>query len=151
MAEVNLWVLGTLNLSSCETTASGTLPVPNLKVMMSGCFFLAVILRMEISVCLYLTRPHPALSDSSLSTIKLSAVTTMWLHGHVTQHHTTQNTISQSTQYLEYRSWWSLISVAGNECSTSGPVENRLMLTIWWPASSSELETRGFSIVNQGM
>ena len=76
MAEVNLCVLGTLNLSWWETTASAPLPVPNLKDMTSGYFFLAVILRMEESLCLCLTRPHPALSDSSLNATRLSAVTT---------------------------------------------------------------------------
>ena len=33
------------------------------------------------SRCLYLTRPQPALSESSLSTTTLSAVNTRWLRG----------------------------------------------------------------------
>ena len=79
MVEVNFWVLGTRNLSWWDTVTSSPLPDPNRKMMTSGCFFLAVILRMEVRLCWCLTRPQPALSDSSLRTTTLSTVTTMWL------------------------------------------------------------------------
>ena len=79
MAPVALLVLGILNLSCSVISASCPVPVLNLKVMMSGFFFLAVILRMYSKGYLYLTRPHPALSESSRSTISLSEESRMWL------------------------------------------------------------------------
>ncbi len=48
---------------------------------MSGLRFLAVILRMEDSLCLCLMRAQPALSESSLRTSRQSAVSTRWLWG----------------------------------------------------------------------
>ena len=55
-------------------TNSSLEPVPNLKVMMSGCFFLEVILSTESIRSLCFILPQPALSDSSRRTSKLSDV-----------------------------------------------------------------------------
>lgn len=60
-------------------TASSPAPCPNLNVITSGCLFLAVIFSTELSLFVYLTRPHPALSDASLRTTSWSAVTIRWL------------------------------------------------------------------------
>jgi len=79
MAAVAFLVLGIRNRSWCVMTASSPVPVPNLKVMMSGFFFLDVIFRMEISWCRCFTLAHPALSESSRSTTRLSAVSSRWL------------------------------------------------------------------------
>ena len=79
MAAVAFLVLGMRNRSWCVITASSPLPVPNLKVMTSGFFFLEVILRMEVSWCRCFSLAHPALSESSRSTTRLSAVSSRWL------------------------------------------------------------------------
>ena len=79
MADMALSVLGILNRSCSVTTASSPNPVPNLKVMMSLCFFLAVILRMYSRVWWCFTFPHPSLSDSSRSTVIELVVSKIWL------------------------------------------------------------------------
>ena len=81
MALVAFRVLGILNLNWSVMIASSPTPVPYLKVMMSGFFFLAVILSTESNGYLYLTRPQPALSDSSLRTIIAFEERRMWLLG----------------------------------------------------------------------
>ena len=79
IASVALWVLGIRNLSCSVTTAASPAPVPNLNVMMSGFFFLAVILNTVSSLWRCFTLAQPALSDSSRRTSRLSGVRRMWL------------------------------------------------------------------------
>ena len=80
IASVALWVLGIRNLSCSVTTAASPAPVPNLNVMMSGFFFLAVILSTVSSLWRCFTLAQPALSDSSRRTSRLSGVRRIWLH-----------------------------------------------------------------------
>ena len=69
------------------------------------------------NLCLYLILPHPALSESSLSTTRLSAVSTRWLCVCVCVFvcMCVCVTVCGFGDYLVYISWWSLISVAGKE------------------------------------
>ena len=80
IASVALWVLGIRNLSCSVTTAASPAPVPNLNVMMSGFFFLAVILNTVSSLWRCFTLTQPALSDSSRRTSRLSGVRRIWPH-----------------------------------------------------------------------
>ena len=70
-------MLGIRNLTTFVISISSPDPVPCLNVITSGCFFLAVILRMEFSLFLCFILAHPARSESSLNTIMESAVNTI--------------------------------------------------------------------------
>ena len=80
IAVVARWVLGMRSRSWWVSTTSPSSPSwPNLNVMMSGCFFFAVILMMERRELVCLTLAQPGRSDISLSMTNSSAMMTKWL------------------------------------------------------------------------